>query len=109
MDTYGLQVGSTSVRDLFIDLCKELMVPKKVILLIADFDRTASILWDQHLVPRCYAGCYSLSILIQPPRSYSQNLCLRELLHTALGQEDAGCSFGLGLEPLDEDAVEEWC
>jgi hypothetical protein len=64
-------------------------------------------LGDQDLVTRLDADGYPLALLIISTGSNSQYLGLVELLDGGLGQEDAGCGLGLGLETLDEDAVEE--
>jgi hypothetical protein len=57
---------------------------------------------NQNLVTRLYARRDPLSLLVNGTGSNGQDLCLVEL-----GEEDAGCGLGFGLEALDEDAVEE--
>ena len=75
-----------------------LVVPEKAQLLFADLDGASAELRDQDLVARLYAGGDALS---------SEDLGLVQLLDSGLGQEDAGCGLGFGLDALDEDAVEE--
>jgi len=62
---------------------------------------------DQNLIARLYARCDPLSVLVNCTGSNGQDLCLVELLHSGLGEEDTGCGLGLWLEALDKDAVEE--
>ena len=72
-----------------------LVVPEKAQLLFADLDGASAELRDQDLVARLYAG------------ADGEDLGLVELLDGSLGEEDAGCGLGFGLDALDEDAVEE--
>ena len=48
-----------------------------------------------------------VALLIHSTRTHSQDLRLVELLHAGLRKEDAAGGLGLGLDALDEDAVEE--
>jgi hypothetical protein len=110
------------------------VVTEKRVLILADLDgaaaklsRKVSYLWplshtfqrvpllclnqtylrNQDLVTRLYTRGDALSILVHSTRSNSQYLGLVELLNRGLGEEDAGRCLGLGLDALDEDAVEE--
>ena len=49
----------------------------------------------------------TLTISLQGTGANGENLGLVLLLDAALGQEDAGSSLGLGLDALDQDAVQE--
>ena len=62
---------------------------------------------NQHLVAGLHARRDPLALLVDGARADSQHLGLVELLDGAVGEEDAGCGLGLGLDALDEDAVEE--
>ena len=62
---------------------------------------------NQDLVASRHAHAYPLALLVQSAGSYCQNLGLVEVLDRAVGQENASGSLGLGLDPLDQDAVEE--
>lgn len=62
---------------------------------------------DQDTVANGDAHGQSVSLLVHSPRANSQNLGLIQLLDAGLGKEDAAGSLGLGLDALDEDAVQE--
>ncbi len=66
-----------------------------------------SHLGNQDTVAGLDAHWHALSILVEATRSDSEDLALVELLNASLGQEDAAGGLGLGLDPLDEHAVEE--
>ena len=86
-----------------------LVVPEKAQLLFADLDGASAELRDQDLVARLYAGGDALSIFVEHAGANGEDLGLVQLLDSGLGQEDAGCGLGLGLETLHQDAVEEGC
>jgi len=92
---------------LLVDLGQKLVIPEQAQLLLAHLDRGAAVLRNQHLVTDGHAWCHSLSIAVQCSRAYGEDLGFVELLDGGLGEEDAGCGFRLGLEALDEDAVEK--
>lgn len=83
------------------------MVPEKAQLLLANLDGASAELRDQDLVAGLYAGGNALSILVEGTGADGEDLCFVELLDGRLGEEDAGCGLGFGLDALDEDAVEE--
>ena len=83
------------------------MVPEKAQLLLAHLDGASAELRDQDLVAWLYAGGNALSILIEGTGADGEDLSFVELLDGGLGEEDAGCGLGFGLDALDEDAVEE--
>jgi hypothetical protein len=62
---------------------------------------------NQHLVARLHTRLHALALLVECAGPDGEHLCLVELLDGAVGEEDAGCRLGLGLDALDEDAVEE--
>lgn len=67
----------------------------------------ATYLRNQNLVAGRDAHGDAVAILGQETGANSQDLSLVLLLDTALGEEDAGGGLGLGLDALDQDAVEE--
>lgn len=83
------------------------MIPEQAVLLLADLDGAAAKLGDQDLVARLNADGDAVAGLVECAGADSEDLGLVELLDGGLGQEDAGGGLGLGLEALDEHAVEE--
>lgn len=83
------------------------MIPEQAQLLFTDFDWRAAVLWNQDLVTDGDAGGNALAIAVKRSRAYGEDLGFVELLDGRLGEEDAGGGFRLGLEALDEHAVEE--
>ena len=67
----------------------------------------ATYLGDQDLVAGLDADGNALALLVVGAGADGEHLGLVELLDGAVGEEDAGCGLGLGLDALDEDAVEE--
>jgi hypothetical protein len=84
-----------------------LVVPEQAQLLLTNLDGASAELRNQHLVTRLYAGSDALSILVKGAGADGEDLGFVELLDGRLGEEDAGCGLGFGLDALDEDAVEE--
>lgn len=74
---------------------------------ICSLFKDMAYLRNQDLVTRLYAWGDPLAILVNCSRSNSENLGFIQLLHRSLGKEDTGCGLGLGLDALNEDAVEE--
>jgi len=64
-------------------------------------------LGNQDLVAGLHAGRYPLALLVECSGANGKYLGFVQLLDGRVGEENAGCSLGLGLEALDEDAVEE--
>lgn len=62
---------------------------------------------NQDLVTSGNAHGETLAILVEGTGANSEDLGLVELLDTALREEDTGGGLGLGLDALDEDAVQE--
>lgn len=62
---------------------------------------------DQHAVASLHAHRHALAVPVQASGANSQHLCLVEVLDGRLGEVDAGGGLGLGLDALDEDAVQE--
>lgn len=83
------------------------MVAEQREFLLADLDGASTILGNQHPVTGLHAGLNDLSILSARARANSQHTALRQLLNSALGEEDAAGGLGLGLDALDKNAVEE--
>lgn len=67
----------------------------------------ATYLRNQNLVAGGDTHGDTVAILGQETRANSEDLGLVLLLDAALGEEDAGGGLGLGLDALDQDAVEE--
>jgi len=61
----------------------------------------------QDLVASCDAHAYPLAFFVEAAGSDSKDLGLIELLDTALGQKDTGCRLGIGLDALNQDAIEK--
>jgi hypothetical protein len=78
-----------------------------MILVLADLNRTTTILRNQHLVTLFHTHGYSLSILVESTGTNSQDFCLVELLDRAFGEEDAASRARLSLDALDEHSVKE--
>ena len=83
------------------------MVPEQAQLLISNLDRRPAILRNQNLVAWLHAGCNALSVLVNGAGADGDDFCFVELLDGGLGEEDASCGFGFGLDALNEDAVEK--
>lgn len=66
-----------------------------------------SYLRNQNLVALRNAHWYPLAVLVHGSWTNSQHLCLIELLHCGLREEDTTGSLCFGLNALDEDTVEE--
>lgn len=62
---------------------------------------------NQDLVTRLHRRRYPLAVPVQQTRADGEHLRLVELLDGRFGQEDAAGGFGLCLDPLHEDAVQE--
>lgn len=84
-----------------------LVVPEQAQLLLTNLDRATAKLRDQDLVAGLHAGCNALSVPVQRSGSDSDDFGLVEFLDGRLRQENTRCGLGLGLDALDENAVEE--
>ena len=80
------------------------MVPEQAVLLLADLDGAAAELRNQDLVTGLDADGNAVAGLVECARANGEDLGLVQLLDGGLGQEDAACGLGLGLEALDEHA-----
>lgn len=67
----------------------------------------STYLRDQDTVTGSNAHGEALAVLVEDTGSNSEDLGLVLLLDAALGEEDTGGGLGLGLDTLDQDAVEE--
>lgn len=83
------------------------MVPEQTVFLLADLDGAAAELGNQDLVAGLHADGNAVARLVECARADGEHLGLIQLLDGSLGEEDAGCGLGLGLEALDKNAVEE--
>lgn len=70
-------------------------------------DTGATYLGNQNLVAVSDTHGEALAILVHGTRANSEDLGLVLLLDAALREEDAGGGLGLGLDALDQDAVQE--
>lgn len=84
-----------------------LVVPEQAVLLLADLDGAAAELRNEDLVTGDDTERYPLAVLVVETGADGEDLALVDVLDGAVGEEDAGCGLGLGLDALDEDAVEE--
>jgi hypothetical protein len=83
------------------------MVPKQAQLVLANLNWGSAELRNQHLVAGLYADGYPLSLPVVCAGAHCDDFRFVEFLDGCLGEEDACCGFGFGLEALHEDAVEE--
>lgn len=67
----------------------------------------STYLRDQDTVTGSNAHGEALAVLVEDTGANSEDLGLVLLLDAALGEEDTGGGLGLGLDTLDQDAVEE--
>lgn len=65
-------------------------------------------LGNENLITSLHAHAYPLSIFIKVTGPDGEDVGLVEFLDAALGQEDAAGGAGLGLDSLDQHAVQEW-
>lgn len=84
-----------------------LAIPEKLILLLPSLNRATSKLRNQHPVTNSNPHRQAVTLLVERTRSHGQDLGLVELLDRRLGQEDASRGLGLGLDALDEHAVQK--
>jgi hypothetical protein len=84
-----------------------LVIAEKRILILTNLDGRATELRNQNLVAGLDGRSNALAIAVVGTGANSKNLGFVELLDGGLGEEDAAGGFGLGLDALDEDAVEE--
>lgn len=103
-ETQCIAVFSSSRRGV-----NSLVIAEKRVLILTNLDRRTTKLGDQNLVARLDRRSNALSIAVKGTGANSQNLGLVELLDGGLGEEDTAGGLGLGLDALDEDAVEEGC
>lgn len=83
------------------------MISEQGVLLLANLDGRTTELRDQDLVAGLDRRSNALAIAVKGAGTDSQNLGLVELLDGRLGQEDATGGLGLGLDALNQDAVEQ--
>jgi hypothetical protein len=84
-----------------------LVIAEKRILILTNLDGRATKLRNQDLVAGLDGRSNALAIAVVGTGANSENFGFVELLDGGLGEEDAAGGFGLGLDALDEDAVEE--
>lgn len=106
-----------------------LMVPEEMVLVLADLDRASTVLhhhqqtsttstsrnqhWgsshlrNQNAVAGLHRNLHPLALFIESTWAHGEDLGLRQLLDGRLGEEDSRGSLDIGLDTLDEDAVEE--
>lgn len=83
------------------------MIAEERVLVLADLDGRTTELGDQDLVADLDGGSNALAITVEGTGANGENLGLVELLDGRLGEEDATGGLGLGLDALDQDAVEQ--
>jgi hypothetical protein len=84
-----------------------LVIAEKRVLVLANLNGRATKLGDQNLVAGLDGRSDALAIAVEATGTDGQDLGLVELLDGRLGQEDATGGLGLGLDALDQDAVEQ--
>ena len=67
----------------------------------------ATYLGDEHAIASRDAHGRALAVLVKVAGANGQHLGLVELLDARLGEEDAAGRLGLGLDALDQDAVQQ--
>lgn len=70
-------------------------------------DQGITYLGDEDLVAGSDTHGDTLAVTVNKTGADSEDLSLVLLLDSSLGEEDAGGSLGLGLDALDQDAVQE--
>jgi hypothetical protein len=83
------------------------VIAEERVLVLADLDGRTTELGDQDLVADLDGGSNALAITVEGTGANGENLGLVELLDGRLGEEDATGGLGLGLDALDQDAVEQ--
>jgi hypothetical protein len=83
------------------------VIPEECVLLLADLDGVATELGNEDLVTGSDTHGETLAVLVEETGANSEDLGLVLLLDGGLGEEDAGGGLGLGLDALDQDAVQE--
>lgn len=85
------------------------MIAEKRVLVLTNLDGRTTKLRNQNLVTGLNGRSNALSIAVKGTGANSENLGFVEFLDGGLGEEDATGGLGLGLDALDEDAIEEGC
>eukprot|EP00307_Rebecca_sp_RCC1486_P014635 CAMPEP_0119411872 /NCGR_PEP_ID=MMETSP1335-20130426/4468_1 /TAXON_ID=259385 /ORGANISM="Chrysoculter rhomboideus, Strain RCC1486" /LENGTH=149 /DNA_ID=CAMNT_0007436545 /DNA_START=228 /DNA_END=677 /DNA_ORIENTATION=- len=85
---------------------EQVLVAEDEVVLVAQLDLRAAVLWKEDLIALLYAHGDELPILVAAARSHRDHLALVELAHRALGEQDAADRLWR-LHPLHEDAVEQ--
>jgi hypothetical protein len=67
----------------------------------------STYLGDEDLVTGRDTHGETLAVTVEKTGANSEDLSLVLLLNSSLGEEDTGGSLGLGLDALDQDAVQE--
>jgi len=83
------------------------MVSEKRVLLLTNLHGGTTVRRNQDPVARLDGDFDPLPILVDPAGTDSEDLRFGELLDGRLREVDASRSFGLSLDALHEDAVEE--
>lgn len=83
------------------------MIAEERVLVLADLDGRTAELRDQDLVAGLDGRSNALAITVEGTGANGEDLGLVELLDGRLGKEDTAGSLGLGLDALDQDAVEQ--
>lgn len=78
-----------------------------MVLLVADLDRTATILGNENLVTGLNAHDDALAVSVETAGTDGEDLGFIEFLDGGFGEEDAAGGAGLGLHALDEHAVQQ--
>jgi hypothetical protein len=76
-------------------------------LLLANLDRRTAVLRNQNPIAGRHTHGQALAILVESTGSDGEDLALVQLLDRGLGEEDAAGGLGLGLDALDEHAVQQ--
>lgn len=101
-------LGTGSDRGLLVDLGEDLRVADEEVLVVADLDRVAAPAGEEDLVARLDRGGDELAVLVGGAGAGGDDAGFGKRGGGNGGrEEDAGRGLGLGLEALDQDAVQE--
>jgi hypothetical protein len=93
--------------NLLLDLGQDIVIPEEGVLLLADLDGVTAELRNEDLVTGVDTHGDTLAVAVKETGANGEDLGLVLLLDGSLGEEDTGGSLGLGLDALNQDAVQE--
>jgi len=92
----------------FVDFSEDLGVLEEEVLVVTDFYGVAAPAWEKNAVASLDGGRDDFALGVGSARTNGYDGCLGQWGRGGRGwKENAGRGFGVRLEALDEDAVEE--